>query len=92
VTAIASEERTAAHTKESEALAALVRSAQEGDREAFDALYAATAGRVFSVCLRLCADRAAAERFTQDAFVTAWRRLGTSAATASSHRGCIALQ
>jgi len=71
------EGRTSAHTRESEALGTLVRSAQNGDREAFDALYASTAGRVFAVCLRLCADRVAAERHTQDAFVTAWRRLGT---------------
>jgi RNA polymerase sigma factor (sigma-70 family) len=55
----------------------LIRRAQSGDREAFDALYAASAGRVFAVLLRLCADRERATRLTQDTFVTAWRRLGT---------------
>lgn len=56
---------------------ALIRRAQDGDRTAFDALYAASAGRVFAVLLRLCADRERAERLTQDTFVTAWRHLGT---------------
>jgi RNA polymerase sigma factor (sigma-70 family) len=55
----------------------LIRRAQAGDREAFDALYAASAGRVFALLLRLCADRAAAEQLTQNTFVTAWRRLAT---------------
>jgi RNA polymerase sigma factor (sigma-70 family) len=55
----------------------LIRRARGGDREAFDALYAASAGRVFAVLLRLCADRERATRLTQDTFVTAWRRLGT---------------
>lgn len=55
----------------------LIRRAQLGDSNAFDALYASNAGRVFAVLLRLCADRDAAERMTQDTFVQAWRRLGT---------------
>jgi RNA polymerase sigma factor (sigma-70 family) len=55
----------------------LVRRAQTGDREAFDALYAASAGRVYALLLRLCADSAYAERLTQDTFVTAWLRLAT---------------
>jgi RNA polymerase sigma-70 factor (ECF subfamily) len=62
---------------ESDAAPELVRRAQEGDRAAFDALYAATAGRVFAVLFRLCADREVAERLTQDTFVRAWRRLDT---------------
>jgi len=56
---------------------ALVRRAQQGDSAAFDAIYALTAGRVFAVCLRLCADREMAERLVQDAFVAAWQRLST---------------
>lgn len=55
----------------------LIRRAQSGDRTAFDALYAASAGRVFAVLLRVCADRDRAERLTQDTFVLAWRRLET---------------
>lgn len=55
----------------------LIRRAQLGDSYAFDALYASTAGRVFAVLLRVCADRDTAERLTQDTFVLAWRRLGT---------------
>jgi RNA polymerase sigma factor (sigma-70 family) len=55
----------------------LIRRAQAGDRAAFDALYAASAGRVYAVLLRLTADREQAERLTQDTFVAAWRRLAT---------------
>ncbi|HEX6134471.1 MAG TPA: sigma-70 family RNA polymerase sigma factor [Longimicrobiales bacterium] len=57
--------------------AELIRRAQAGDRAAFDGLYALTAGRIFALLLRLCADREAAERLTQDTFVMAWQRLGT---------------
>jgi RNA polymerase sigma-70 factor (ECF subfamily) len=54
-----------------------VRLAQAGDQGAFHALYREHVGRVFAVCLRLTGDRGAAEDFTQDVFVQAWRRLGT---------------
>ena len=50
--------------------------AQRGDDAAFGAVYSRTVGRVFAVCLRLCADRMEAERLTQDTFVLAWQRLG----------------
>lgn len=55
----------------------LVRAAQAGERAAFDSLYAATVARVYAVCLRLCGERASAERLTQDTYVLAWRRLDT---------------
>jgi RNA polymerase sigma factor (sigma-70 family) len=57
--------------------AELVRRAQAGEREAFDALYVASAGRVYALLLRLCADAERAERLTQDTFVAAWLRLST---------------
>jgi RNA polymerase sigma factor (sigma-70 family) len=70
--------------------AALVARAQRGDDAAFDALYARTVGRVYAVCLRLCADRAEAERLTQDTFVQAWQRMksfrGDSRFTSWLHR------
>jgi RNA polymerase sigma factor (sigma-70 family) len=63
---------------------------QRGDEAAFNALYARTVGRVYAVCLRLCADRAEAERLTQDTFVQAWQRLksfrGDSLFTSWLHR------
>ncbi|HEX6559558.1 MAG TPA: RNA polymerase sigma factor [Longimicrobiales bacterium] len=53
----------------------LVRQAQASDREAFDVLYERYVGRIYAVCLRMCADRQEAERLTQDAFVRAWQHL-----------------
>lgn len=55
----------------------LVRRAQSGDTGAFAQLYRLHAGRVYAVCLRLSASAERAERLTQDAFVLAWRRLGS---------------
>jgi RNA polymerase sigma-70 factor (ECF subfamily) len=58
--------------------AALVRSAVCGDTTAFEQLYRRHAGRVHGAILRLVGrDRARAEELTQDAFVQAWRKLGS---------------
>ena len=45
-----------------------------GDREAFRALYAATAPRLLGICTRLLRDPARAEEAVQDAFVRIWER------------------
>jgi len=55
--------------------ARLVSRAQTGDAAAFESLYRQHAGRVYAVCLRITADRPAAEECTQDAFVRAWGAL-----------------
>ncbi len=55
----------------------LVRRAQQGDRDAFEALYREHVGRVYALCLRLSADAVRAEELTQDAFVRAWERLAS---------------
>ncbi len=55
----------------------LVRRAQNDDRAAFDTLYGQHVGRVYAVCLRMCASRTEAERLTQDVFVRAWQGLKT---------------
>ena len=34
-------------------------------------------GRVYALCLRMCADQRRAEELTQDVFVRAWRAIGT---------------
>jgi RNA polymerase sigma-70 factor (ECF subfamily) len=64
--------------------------AAAGDRRAFEALYRAHVGRVFSVCVRMCGDRARAEELTQDVFVRAWEKLplfrGESAFSTWLHR------
>lgn len=49
--------------------------ASAGDRRAFERLYRAHVDRVFSLCARMCGDRAAAEELTQDVFVRAWEKL-----------------
>lgn len=53
----------------------LVRRAAAGETDAFDRLYSAHVGRVYAVCLRMAADVAEAERFTQDVFVKFWQAL-----------------
>ncbi|HEY7471142.1 MAG TPA: sigma-70 family RNA polymerase sigma factor [Gemmatimonadota bacterium] len=55
----------------------LVRRAQDGDRAAFQRLYEDHVGRVYALCLRLTADPEEAMERTQDAFVRAWRKLGS---------------
>lgn len=54
-----------------------VRRAQAGDPRAFDALYEGHVGRVYALCLRMCADTCRAEELTQDVFVRAWRAIGS---------------
>lgn len=54
-----------------------IEAARGGDEAAFAALYRDHVGRVHALCLRLLADRALAEDLTQEAFVQAWRRLGS---------------
>jgi len=68
----------------------LVRRAQRGDEGAFEELYRQNVGRVYALCLRLCADRAQADDLTQEVFVRVWRRLDSfreeSAFTSWLHR------
>ncbi|HEX6694661.1 MAG TPA: RNA polymerase sigma factor [Longimicrobiales bacterium] len=51
--------------------------ARGGDADAFAALYRAHAGRVYALCLRLCADERDAAELTQDTFVRIWQALGS---------------
>jgi RNA polymerase sigma-70 factor (ECF subfamily) len=55
----------------------LVRQAQGGDVEAFEALYREHVGRVYGLCLRISANPALAEELTQETFIRAWTRLDT---------------
>lgn len=61
-----------------------------GDRQAFERVYRAHAGKVYSLCLRMLADRTLAEEVTQDVFVRVWEKLpgfrGDSAFTTWLHR------
>lgn len=71
-------------------LIALVRRAQGGDRQAFEALYRQTCGRVHALCQRMCGDAHEAEEMVQEAFIRAWEKLpsfrGSSAFTSWLHR------
>lgn len=68
----------------------LVRDAQQGDVEAFEALYHRTSERVYAVCLRMCGDAERANELVQDVFVRVWQKLpgfrGDSRFTTWLHR------
>ena len=57
--------------------AELVRMAQDGDSDAFAALFHQHRARIYSLCLRLTSNPAEAEDLTQDAFVQVFRKLAT---------------
>lgn len=52
-----------------------VAAAAAGDRQAFERVYRTHAAKVYSLCLRMLADRALAEEVTQDVFVRVWEKL-----------------
>jgi RNA polymerase sigma-70 factor, ECF subfamily len=51
--------------------------AKLGDAEAFEILYNLHKRRVYSLCLRMTANTAAAEDLTQEAFLQLYRKIGT---------------
>lgn len=51
--------------------------AKQGDAEAFERLYHLHKRRVYSLCLRMTANTASAEDFTQEAFLQLFRKIGT---------------
>ena len=51
--------------------------AKQGDAAAFEALYSLHKRRVYSLCLRMTANTAAAEDLTQEAFLQLFRKIGT---------------
>ncbi len=53
----------------------LVQQARAGDTRAFGELYQQHVGPVYGLCLRMTANVAEAEDCTQQAFVSAWRKL-----------------
>jgi RNA polymerase sigma-70 factor (ECF subfamily) len=55
----------------------LVNRAQQGDSDAFAALFYAHKPRIYSVCLRMTNNTAEAEDLTQDAFLQVFRKLST---------------
>ena len=57
--------------------AAAIERAKQGDAEAFETLYNLHKRRVYSLCLRMTANTAAAEDLTQEAFLQLFRKIGT---------------
>lgn len=53
----------------------LVRAAQQGDRQAYHALYKHYHQRVYALCYRLTADTGMAEDATQEVFIQLWQKL-----------------
>jgi RNA polymerase sigma-70 factor (ECF subfamily) len=68
----------------------LVKRAQRGQIDAFEALYRSHVGRVYAVCRRMCGDPSLAEELAQESFVRAWQKLasfrGESAFSTWLHR------
>jgi RNA polymerase sigma-70 factor (ECF subfamily) len=68
----------------------LIKRAQEGDSDAFGALFQMHRSRVYSVCLRMTSNAAEAEDLTQDAFLQVFRQItkfrGDSAFATWVHR------
>lgn len=55
----------------------IVGRAKRGDVGAFETLYRSHVDRIYGLCLRMVVDRARAEDLTQEAFLLAWRKLGS---------------
>lgn len=56
----------------------------DGDRAAFDALYARTSAKLFGVTLRILRERAEAEEALQEIYVKVWRQAGRFAPDAGA--------
>jgi RNA polymerase sigma-70 factor (ECF subfamily) len=57
-----------------ESIDVLTRRAQDGDSQAFEAVYRQTSDRVYALCLRMSGDADRAAELVQDVFVRVWER------------------
>jgi RNA polymerase sigma-70 factor, ECF subfamily len=62
---------------DSASLSELVRRAQQGDAEAFEAIYRLHSQRVYALCLRMLGNSAEAEDLAQEAFLQLFRKIHT---------------
>jgi RNA polymerase sigma-70 factor (ECF subfamily) len=67
--------RSEVSERTSASVAADVALAASGDRHAFERVYRVHVDRIFSICVRMTANRTLAEELTQDTFVRAWDKL-----------------
>ncbi|MEE4246679.1 MAG: sigma-70 family RNA polymerase sigma factor [Kangiellaceae bacterium] len=58
-------------------IAQWVKGAQEGSLSAFEALFRTFERRIYALCMRMCSNTALAEELTQEAFIQAWRKIGS---------------
>ena len=65
------------HAKGQPSEAEAIAGAKQGNAEAFEFLYNLHKRRVYSLCLRMTANIAAAEDLTQEAFLQLFRKIGT---------------
>ncbi len=66
-----------ATTRNSASVDDVVRRAQQGDVDAFETIYRASAPAVYALCRRMSGDEREARELVQDVFVRAWERLKT---------------
>jgi RNA polymerase sigma-70 factor (ECF subfamily) len=76
VTAAPPDDASAIDSREAPEVRALVEAARAGDREAFGALVSRDQGAAIRAAMAALGSREDAEDVAQDAFVTAWRKLG----------------
>lgn len=57
-----------------ERLADAMQRTAQGDRSAFQEVYALTSSKLFGICLRICGEHAVAEDVLHDVYLTVWRR------------------
>ena len=55
----------------------LVTAAQQGDVQAFEQLYRLFEKRIYALCMRMLANESLAEELLQEAFIKAWRAIGS---------------
>jgi RNA polymerase sigma-70 factor, ECF subfamily len=72
-------------------LEALLAQVAMGNRAAFDALYRATASRLFGICLRVLAQRSEAEDALQDVFTVVWSKAAQFDSTRASATSWLAM-
>ena len=70
--------------------AEIIRKAQAGDAQCFEALYNHHKRRIFSLCLRMTNNYAQAEDFMQETFLQLYRKMRHSVANRPFQRGCTA--
>ncbi|PNG26022.1 sigma-70 family RNA polymerase sigma factor [Methylocella silvestris] len=65
--------------KDDASLADLIAATADGDRDAFQALYNATSGKLFAIILRIIRNKSTAEDILQDVYLRVWRNASSYA-------------